>query len=41
MGLSHSYQRDERHPEDADTTANDHGPDALRYAAKVRPRFCL
>lgn len=28
---------DERHPEDADTTANDHGPDALRYAAKVRP----
>jgi hypothetical protein len=28
---------DERRPEDADTTANDHGPDSLRYLCKVRP----
>lgn len=28
---------DEKHPEDADSTANDHGPDALRYGCKLRP----
>lgn len=27
---------DERHPEDADTTAEDHAPDALRYLCKER-----
>jgi hypothetical protein len=27
---------DQKHPEDADTTANDHGPDALRYLCKAR-----
>lgn len=27
---------DQKHPEDADTTAPDHGPDALRYLCKAR-----